>query len=66
MSRKEMTNIVHYKGYIGNVKEDKEIFYGKLEFINDLITFLAMHQNMSLNKYVERALERAIEADSRH
>lgn len=34
-----MTNIIHYKGYIGNVKEDKEIFYGKLEFINDLITF---------------------------
>jgi len=115
-----MTNVLHYKGYIGNVKfiEDREIFYGKLEFINDLITFqgtsvkelkedfhravdeyiedcqelgkepeksfkgrfparinpdihrrvafLAMQKNMSLNKYLEKALERAIEADSHH
>jgi len=113
-----MANTLHYKGYIGNIKfiEDKEIFYGKLEFINDLITFegtsvkelkkdfhravdeyiddcrelgkepekpfkgrfparinpelhrrvafQAMHQNISLNQYVEKALERAIETDN--
>jgi predicted HicB family RNase H-like nuclease len=115
-----MTNILHYKGYIGSVKfiEDKDVFYGKIEYINDLITFegtsvkelkedfknavdeyiedciklgkepekafkgrfpthinpelhrrvafQAMQNNMSLNKYVEKALERAIEIDTHH
>jgi predicted HicB family RNase H-like nuclease len=36
-----MSNIVEYKGYLGRIEfsaEDK-IFHGKLEFINDLVTF---------------------------
>ena len=40
-----MSNILEYKGYIGRVEfsaEDK-IFHGKLEFINDLVTFEAIH-----------------------
>jgi len=99
------------KGYVGSIEfiEEKEIFYGKLEFINDLITFqgesvkelkkdfreaveeyikdcaelgkepekpfrgrfparinpelhrkaafMALKQNISLNKYVERDIE---------
>ncbi len=115
-----MANLLHYKEYIGSVKfiEDKEIFYGKLEYINDLITFqgtsvkelkedfhnavdeyiedcknlgknpekpfkgkfparispelhrkaafAALQHNISLNKYVEKAIERAIEMDSGH
>ncbi|MCX6580454.1 MAG: type II toxin-antitoxin system HicB family antitoxin [Candidatus Aminicenantes bacterium] len=38
-----MSNILEYKGYIGRIEfsaEDK-IFHGKLEFINDLVTFEA-------------------------
>ena len=38
-----MSNILEYKGYIGRVEfsaEDK-IFHGKIEFINDLVTFEA-------------------------
>lgn len=38
-----MSNILEYKGYIGRVEfsaEDK-IFHGKLEYINDLVTFEA-------------------------
>lgn len=38
-----MSNILEYKGYIGQVEfsaEDK-IFHGKIEFINDLVTFEA-------------------------
>lgn len=112
------TNLLHYKGYVGSVKfiEEQDIFYGKLEFINDLITFqgtsvkelkedfrqavdeyledckefgkepekpfkgrfparinpelhkkaafMAIQKNISLNKYVEEALERAVELDS--
>jgi predicted HicB family RNase H-like nuclease len=115
-----MANLLHYKGYVGSIEfiEEKEIFYGKLQFINDLITFqgasvkemkkdfqeavdqyirdcaelgrepgkpfkgrfparinpelhrkaafMALKQNISLNKYVERALEQAVEKDSRH
>jgi predicted HicB family RNase H-like nuclease len=115
-----MANLLHYNGYVGSVKfiEDKEFFYGKLEFINDLITFqgtsvkelkedfqkavdeyiedckelgkeperpfkgkfparinpelhrkaafIALQKNISLNKYVEIAIERAVESDSRH
>ena len=115
-----MANLLHYKGYVGSIEfiEEKEIFYGKLEFINDLITFqgesvkelkkdfreaveeyikdcaelnkepekpfrgrfparikpelhrkaafMALKQNISLNKYVERALEQAVENDSHH
>jgi len=115
-----MANLLHYKGYVGSVQfiEDKEIFYGKLEFINDLITFqgtsvnelkedfheavdeyisdckelgkepekpfkgrfparidpelhkraayIALQKNISLNKYVEKAIERAVEADCHH
>ncbi len=36
-----MANLLHYKGYVGSIEfiENKDIFYGKLEFINDLITF---------------------------
>lgn len=115
-----MANLLHYKGYVGSIKfiEEKEMFYGKLEFINDLITFqgtsvkelkedfhnavdeyiddckelgkepekpfkgkfparinpelhrkaafMALQKNISLNKYVETAVERAVEMDSRH
>lgn len=115
-----MANLLHYKGYVGSIEfiEEKEIFYGKLEFINDLITFqgasvkelkedfqeavdeyirdcaelgkepekpfkgrfparinpelhrraafMALKQNISLNKYVEKALEQAVEKDSSH
>lgn len=38
-----MSNMLEYKGYIGRVEfsaEDK-IFHGKIEFINDLVTFEA-------------------------
>ena len=38
-----MSNILEYKGYIGRVEfsaEDK-VFHGKVEFINDLVTFEA-------------------------
>ena len=38
-----MSNILEYKGYVGRIEfsaEDK-IFHGKLEFINDLVTFEA-------------------------
>jgi predicted HicB family RNase H-like nuclease len=113
-----MANMLHYKGYVGSIQfiEDKEMFYGKLEFINDLITFqgtsvkelkedfheavdeyiedckqlkkepekpfkgnfpvrikpdlhkkaayLAIQKNISLNKYVEEAIFRAVEMDS--
>jgi predicted HicB family RNase H-like nuclease len=113
-----MANLLHYKGYVGSIQfiEDKEMFYGKLEFINDLITFqgtsvkelkedfheavdeyiedckqlkkepekpfkgnfpvrikpdlhkkaayLATQKNISLNKYVEDAIFRAVEMDS--
>lgn len=36
-----MKDVMTYKGYIGSVhySEDDETFYGKLEAINDLITF---------------------------
>jgi predicted HicB family RNase H-like nuclease len=104
-----MANLLHYKGYVGSIEyiEEKEIFYGKLEFIKDLITFqgasvkelkkdfhelgkepeklfkgrfparinpelhrraafMALRQDISLNKYVEKALEQAVENDSRH
>lgn len=114
-----MTNLLHYKGYAGSVKfiEEKDSFYGKIEFINDLVTFqgtsvkelkedfrqavdeyiedckelgkepekpfkgkfparikpelhkkaafLALQKNISLNKYVEKAIEQAVEMDSR-
>ncbi len=35
------TNILLYKGYIGSVNfsSDDEVFWGKIEHINDLITF---------------------------
>jgi predicted HicB family RNase H-like nuclease len=38
-----MSNILEYKGYIGRVEfsaEDK-VFHGKIEYINDLVTFEA-------------------------
>ena len=115
-----MANLLHYRGYVGSVKfiEAKELFYGKLEFINDLVTFqgasvkelkedfrgavdeyiedcqelgklpekpfkgrfparispdlhrkaalAALQHNISLNKYIERAIEQAVEMDLRH
>ena len=115
-----MANLLHYNGYVGSIEfiEEKEIFYGKLEFINDLITFqgtsvtelkedfqeavdqyiqdcaqlgkepekpfkgrfparinpelhrkaalMALKRNISLNKYVERALEQAVGNDNQH
>jgi predicted HicB family RNase H-like nuclease len=118
--RQTPANLLRYKGYMGSVRfiEDKEFFYGKLEFINDLITFqgtsvkelkedfqkavdeyiedckelgkgqekpfkgkfparinpelhkkaafIALQKNISLNKYVEIAIERAVELDSQH
>ena len=38
-----MDNLITYKGYYGSVQfdSDQEIFYGKVEFIRDLITFEA-------------------------
>jgi len=38
-----MDNFITYKGYYGSVQfdSDQEIFYGKVEFIRDLITFEA-------------------------
>jgi len=36
-----MNNVLTYKGYIGSVNfsADDNVFYGKLEGINDLVTF---------------------------
>jgi predicted HicB family RNase H-like nuclease len=36
-----MSDVMTYKGYIGSVhySEDDEVFYGKIEAINDLIMF---------------------------
>ena len=36
-----MNNILTYKGYIGSVQfsADDNVFFGKLEGINDLVTF---------------------------
>jgi predicted HicB family RNase H-like nuclease len=38
-----MSNILEYKGYIGGVEFSAEdrIFHGRIEFINDLVTFEA-------------------------
>jgi len=39
-----MSNLLEYKGYIGRVDFSAEdrVFHGKIEFINDLVTFEAM------------------------
>ena len=36
-----MNNVLTYKGYIGSVQfsADDNVFFGKLEGINDLVTF---------------------------
>jgi len=38
-----MANVIEYKGYIGsiNYSPDDKCFYGKLEMIDDLVTFEA-------------------------
>ena len=38
-----MTNLMEYRGYYGSVNFDEsdEVFYGKLEFIRDLVTYEA-------------------------
>jgi len=38
-----MSNTIEYKGYIGSIEysPDDKCFYGKLEMINDLVTFEA-------------------------
>jgi predicted HicB family RNase H-like nuclease len=58
----EMSNILEYKGYIGRVDfsaEDK-VFHGKIEFINDLVTFeattveqLEKEFKISVDDYIE-------------
>jgi len=64
-----MANTIEYKGYIGSIEfssEDK-CFYGKLEMINDLVTFEAknadeLEQNFynAVDEYLEtcKALSR--------
>jgi len=58
-----MANLLHYKGYVGSIEyiEEKEIFYGKLEFIKDLITF----QGASA-KELKKDFQKAVENDGRH
>ena len=38
-----MSNILEYKGYVGRVEFSSEdmVFHGKVEYINDLVTFEA-------------------------
>ncbi len=38
-----MTNLMEYRGYFGSVNFDEsdEVFYGKLEFIRDLVNYEA-------------------------
>jgi predicted HicB family RNase H-like nuclease len=62
----EMSNILEYKGYIGRVElsaEDK-VFHGKIEFINDLVTFeatsveaLEKEFKTSVDDYIETCKE---------
>ncbi len=61
-----MANTIEYKGYIGSIEyssEDK-CFYGKLEMIDDLVTFEATSANElednfqnSVNTYLETCKE---------
>jgi len=61
-----MANTIEYNGYIGSVEyssEDK-CFYGKLEMINDLVTFEAttadeLEKNFqnSVNEYIKTCKE---------
>jgi len=53
-----MSNILEYKSYIGRVEfsaEDK-VFHGKIEFINDLVTFEATSVN-ELEKEFKAAVD---------
>jgi predicted HicB family RNase H-like nuclease len=61
-----MSNILEYKGYIGRVEfsaEDK-VFHGKIDFINDLVTFeatsveaLEKEFKASVDDYIETCKE---------
>jgi predicted HicB family RNase H-like nuclease len=53
-----MKDVMHYKDFIGSVhfNADDEIFYGKIEGINDLVTF----EGESVKK-LKKAFEEAIE-----
>ncbi|MCK4763650.1 MAG: type II toxin-antitoxin system HicB family antitoxin [Candidatus Aminicenantes bacterium] len=57
-----MANLLHYKGYVGSVKfiEEKDLFYGKIEFINDLITFQGISVE-ELKKDFHQAVDEYIE-----
>jgi len=57
-----MSNILEHKGYIGRVEfsaEDK-VFHGKIEFINDLVTFEATSVE-ALEKEFKAAVDDYIE-----
>ena len=61
-----MSNILEYKGYIGRVEFSAEdrVFHGKIEFINDLVTFeatsvgaLEKEFKASVDDYIETCQE---------
>ena len=56
------TDLMHYKGYYGSVSfdETQELFYGKLEFIRDLVNFEATDAKTLIEEFhnsVEEYLE---------
>jgi len=55
-------NIIKYKGYIGTVEysPDDKVLYGKIEHINDLVTFEAKTAN-DLEKNFRAAVDDYIE-----
>lgn len=68
-----MKNMMKYKGYYGSVEFDAEalVFYGKLEFINSLISYegetakeinQAFHE--AVDDYINSCIDRGIEPES--
>lgn len=57
-----MSNLIKYKDYYGSVEYSAEdrVFHGKIEFINDLVTFEATTVN-DLEKEFEYAVDDYIE-----
>ncbi len=61
-----MSNTIEYNGYIGSIEysPDDKCFYGKVEMINDLITFeansadeLEINFNYVVNEYIQTCKE---------